>query len=136
MNKKIALKNSIEEIPSMISEIEKYCIDHEIPESTTFHLTLVIDELVTNTINYGYDSPRTQEEIIIDLNRIDNCLQATLEDSGKYFNPLESELPSIDLSLEDKPIGGLGLHLMHKFTNRINYERIGNRNKLVLEIDL
>ena len=56
--------------------------------------------------------------------------EASITDDGKAFNPLKKEHPDLDIALEDRPIGGLGIYFVHRLVDEIDYQRLDNKNCL------
>jgi anti-sigma regulatory factor (Ser/Thr protein kinase) len=96
---------------------------------------VVFDELLNNTISYGYED---EDEHLIELAIVlsGGRLYATISDDGRPFNPFDSGAPDTDLSVEDRPIGGLGVHLVRNVMDRVSYERRGANNVVLLEMQL
>ena len=97
-----------------------------------FTLNLALDELVTNVVSYGYDEPAGDRDITVALAVGDGRLTATLEDDGRPFDPLAKAPPDIDSSLEDRRIGGLGVHFVRTMMDDVQYRRVDGRNRLTL----
>ena len=101
------------------------------PSDLTFRVNLVLEELGLNIINHGNED-RFQE---IQISLISEAESLTIEitDDGKPFDPL-NDAPSPDLtgSLEDRPVGGLGIHLVRTMMDELHYRREGGRNHLTL----
>lgn len=103
---------------------------HEVPEETLFVMKLSIDELVTNIVTHSPKQPPAPEEIVIRLSTAKNELRAEVEDDGSEFNPLELPAPDVALPLEARSPGGLGIHLVRSLMDHVDYERVGQRNRL------
>lgn len=98
-------------------------------------LNLVFDELLNNTISYGYEDDDDHIiELTVSLSRDRLC--ATISDDGKPFDPLKSDTPDTGLSVEDRPVGGLGVHLVRNMIDHVSYERRGSHNVVHLEKQL
>ena len=92
-------------------------------------MTLVIEELFVNIVNYAYpDGPGTVNFAMY----LDSCLKLIISDSGVPFNPLEYAEPDVTLPIEDRKVGGLGIFLSRKLTDRITYERANGMNILTV----
>jgi serine/threonine-protein kinase RsbW len=95
-------------------------------------ILILLEELLTNLVKYGY--PEGAEpgvaEIVLALNG--NRLEIEFIDDGCAFNPLAGSLPNLDEPLEERPVGGLGLHLLRSLTDRVRYERRNNKNVIRL----
>ncbi len=94
-------------------------------------LRLALDELVTNTICYGYED-QAPHQIEIAVARLADELRITLEDDGRPFDPLGVAAPDTTQPLEERATGGLGLHLVKKVMDDVAYERRGTRNVIRL----
>lgn len=96
-----------------------------------FSLRLVVEELVSNVVNYS-----TSEMITVDVTRLDKVLRLTITDKGIPFNPLEREAPDVNLGVEERQIGGLGIFLVREMMNRVTYAYENQTNILTMEKDL
>ena len=94
---------------------------------------LVIEELATNILKYGYDDAAIHE-ILLRVEVQPGALWLVLEDDGHPFNPLESPEPEVHLPAEERLPGGLGIHLVRKLADRVEYERAEGRNRVTVEI--
>lgn len=96
---------------------------------------LILEEWITNVISYGVvkcENPFLRVEISLD----GRVAQITIEDNGIPFDPTEHPEPDFSVPPEDRPIGGLGIYMMKNLSNRMAYERRGERNLLRIEKDL
>lgn len=114
-------------------EIEAFCEQNYIPPDKLFTVQLIIEELVTNIINYGSSAGKT-ETIEISLSVQDDALSLAIRDNARAFNPLEAAEPDIGQSLEERAIGGLGLFLVRKKAKSLTYEYRDGFNNVVAEI--
>jgi serine/threonine-protein kinase RsbW len=96
-----------------------------------FALQIVVEELVTNVIDYG-DVPPGEHAATVDLTALDALLTIVITDRGKEYNPLSREDPDVTLPAEQRPIGGLGVHFCKKLTDAQDYERRDGCNVLTL----
>jgi len=124
---------NVNELPNVISftqrELEKFDFSFKIISG----FNLVVEELFVNIANYAYvDKKDGKCKITIDYNKEDQKVILSLEDDGIQFNPLEREEPNINLSVEDRPIGGLGILLVKKNMDNIEYRYENNKNILIL----
>lgn len=100
-----------------------------------FAAQLAFEELATNILKYGYDDSELHE-IRFQLQVRPDTLQLVLEDDGHPFNPLDCPDPDLNLPAEDRLPGGLGIHLVRKMADRLQYERRDGRNRVTVEIRL
>lgn len=98
---------------------------------TILELNLILDELVSNIVEHG-DS---EQESSIDIRLIKKNALITLvvTDDGPPFDPTITPTVDITVPLEERKCGGLGIHLIRKFSNSCNYKRVKNQNVLTLE---
>lgn len=99
------------------------------PPKTISDVLVVTDEIFANISNYAYDGAG---KVTVEVNWNDHFLELRFIDWGKPFNPLESQEPDINASLEDRPIGGLGLFIVKKMTNGQFYEYKEGANVLTV----
>lgn len=96
-----------------------------------FALQIVVEELVTNVIDYG-GVPAGEHAVRVDLSADNGELLIRIADRGKEYNPLLREDPDVTLPAEQRPIGGLGVHFCKKLTDAQSYERRDGCNVLTL----
>jgi serine/threonine-protein kinase RsbW len=97
------------------------------PDSACFLTDLIIEELVTNTIKYGYDDASVHQ-IFVNVSFHDGRLCIEVRDNGHPFDPLAQDAPDLTLPTDERPIGGLGIHLVRQMTDDVRYERRGDEN--------
>ncbi|NOU48219.1 MAG: ATP-binding protein [Bacteroidales bacterium] len=129
--KVFSINNQLAEIAVIADTLESLSDEWNIPMNITLSLNLVLEELVSNTILYGYDDT-DEHKIEIHLSFIDEIVSIQIEDDGREFNPLLVAEVDVDLPIEERKIGGLGIHLVRKIMDEIVYERIDNKNILRL----
>jgi anti-sigma regulatory factor (Ser/Thr protein kinase) len=103
----------------------------EIPSRALYAVNLAVDELVTNAILYGFEEVN-DEEITIRVEVSGTELQATVIDEGHEFDPLQAPAPNLDAPLQERSIGGLGVHLVRNLMDHVAYTRDGAKNVLTV----
>jgi anti-sigma regulatory factor (Ser/Thr protein kinase) len=127
----LRVRNSFDAIPSANDAVTRWLEERKVSAAATYLANLAIEELVTNSIKYGYDDTAAHEiEITLSLNN--SHLVLTVSDDGHAFNPLEAPEPDTSLPLEDRPVGGLGIHLLRKLADQMTYERRDGRNRVTI----
>ena len=127
----LRIKNAFTEIPTVSETASNWLAERSAPPAADYLTNLALEELITNCIKYGYDD-EAEHVIEIELNFSGGELMLTLVDDGHPFNPLELPEPDTDLPVEDRPIGGLGIHLLRKMSDHMEYARLENQNRLTL----
>ncbi|MGK7876539.1 MAG: SpoIIE family protein phosphatase [Xenococcaceae cyanobacterium] len=97
---------------------------------------LIAEEILTNIIKYGYKDGEAHP-IKIDLCISNKRLSLTFEDAGKPFNPLDEIAdPELDIDIENRPVGGLGIFLVKQLAEQLEYARRNGKNVLKVEKNL
>ncbi|GAB7080599.1 ATP-binding protein [Megalodesulfovibrio paquesii] len=114
----------------VVEEFGQRC---DLPPRSLYHLSLVLDELLTNIAAYGY-LDQDRHHVCITLGQEGDQIVLTVEDDALPFNILEAPLPDTSLPPEAraKPVGGLGILLVRRLMDNISYERRHNKNVLTL----
>ena len=123
-----AIKEELNNVLEFIHENSKEYVD----ERTLNKIDVVVEEIFVNIINYAYEEPK-QEKVFINIENENNKIVITFEDNGIPFNPLDKEEPDITLKAEDRPIGGLGIYLVKKMMDNVEYVYKDNKNILIIE---
>lgn len=130
----ITLRNTLDDIDTARLQLEEFCESKEIPPAKCNRITLVMEEAVTNIIDHT--STGDEQTIKLDLTFSTDELSLDIHDSGDSFNPLEVTPPDLSADIEERPIGGLGIHMIKKLSDSANYHRTDERNHLVLRFSL
>ncbi|WP_229591595.1 SpoIIE family protein phosphatase [Pseudodesulfovibrio sediminis] len=114
-------------------KVEEFGNAHGLHPKIVFHLTLVLDELITNIISYGY-ADFDEHPIDVSISIDGDILTIQVEDDSTPFNILDAPPPELDVPLEErgKPVGGMGIHLVKNMVHHIDYKREGGKNVLTL----
>lgn len=129
MSAEFRLKNDLADLARVAEELWSFCRDRGLSEEESADFRLVLDEVVSNTIRYGY-ADRDPHEITVRASVAGGRLTLEIEDDGRAFNPLEAPPPDVTLPIEEKPVGGLGLLLLRSVMDELDYRRSGERNVL------
>ena len=106
-------------------------------KKSTYKLRLAVDEIATNIIIHGYQEAGYQGVIDLQAKLDPQTLSIFLEDTGTIFDPTQQASPiDLKLSLEKRPIGGLGIYLAIQGVDRFIYERVGDRNRTTFIVTL
>ena len=123
-------------LPATAAFVASFCDRHGIAHDDTLRLTLIVEELFTNSVAYGYggesDAPI---ELTLSVGTADVML--VYADAAPPFDPLSRPpVPPADLAapLESLPVGGLGVHLVRQLVASARYAREDDRNRLWLAV--
>ena len=133
MNTKLSLKveNKIEELARISAAVDELAESEGWPPALTFRVNLVLEEFGINVINYAHKEGVHDFEITL-LSEPDT-LTIEITDDGVPFNPLKDKpVPDTSAPMEERPIGGLGLHLVRTMTEEIRYKRDNSKNHSIL----
>ena len=131
LQRTMTLPNDIEQVPQLESFVNEICESLGLDMSTSMSLNLALEEAVVNVMNYAY-AAGTRGNVDIEAQANDRRLKFTISDWGIPFDPTAKSEVDTSLSAEERPIGGLGIHLMRQMMDSINYERIDGKNVLTL----
>ena len=133
MNEKLSLKveTQRDELGSIIAAVENMAERENWSPDLVFRVQLAIEEVVLNVMDYGYDDGIHEFEVIITSDS--DSLTIEVVDGGRPFDPLtDATIPDLDASVEDRKVGGLGIHLVRTMMDRVDYRREQGRNHLTL----
>ena len=106
-------------------------------KKATYNLLLAIDEIATNIIMHGYDENEKSGDIDLIIEHKDGQIQVTLEDDAPPFDPFQHKLPTEEFfnkPLEERPIGGMGIHLTINAVDEFRYEFANQRNRNIFVV--
>ena len=123
----LTLTKGLNDLPYIAEQLSIFLKEYE---NLINPVNLMIEELYSNSIYYGNAQPLN---VNIQLKIKNATLEVVYEDNGKPFNPLiEADSPDLEQSIEDRQIGGLGIHFIKSMTDQQNYQRINSLNQLTL----
>jgi anti-sigma regulatory factor (Ser/Thr protein kinase) len=131
--KTIRLRSDFAELGRLNEFIGALAEDEKLDPDTRFSLELCLEEAVTNILMHGAIADKSGAPVSVTVLSTAPELTLCLEDEGIPFDPTSSIVPPAPKSLEDAPIGGLGIPLMRKTARSMTYERRGDRNRLILQ---
>ena len=132
----ISLRGADASLKQLRTAVSDYCNREQIESRAQRHIKVIVDELLSNMLLHATAVQGQDLMIGLQLNRSEGRLRMVFTDNGQAFNPLEADAPDLGVSLEERQIGGLGLHIIRQLTATQTYEREGSSNILTLTIDL
>ena len=128
---RVTVKNRIEDLLRVNSVFESFATQHDIGGRLRYHLLVSIEEILTNIIKYGFDEEGIHP-IHVTFRHNQGQIEMEFEDRGREFNPPEIEEPDLDTPIENRQLGGLGIHLVRQMMDEAKYRREGDKNILML----
>ena len=134
----VSVSNDINAIGGINDQFNAFAERCGVPAAVQRRMNVCLDDLLNNIVSYGYCDEEVDDEHEIELHfrLLDSELVVTIVDDGKPFNPFGNEPPDTCLSVEERPIGGLGVHLVKNFMDKVHYERHGENNVVTLHKQL
>ncbi len=131
IRKVLLVENQLDELTKVQVFLEELGEEWEINIPLVFSLNLVLEEALTNVISYGFNDGN-KHIIEISFEKTGDELFIAIIDDGHEYDPTLKTDPDLTLSVEERPIGGLGIFLIKKIMDKVEYQRINNKNNLIL----
>ena len=135
LSSSLQLSNDVSETPRLASFVEEVCEKLGFSLADTIHINLAIEEAVVNVIKYAYP-PSAPGRITVEASANSERLTFVITDEGQPFDPTTRGEVDTTLPAEERSIGGLGIHLIRRYMDSINYERHHGHNILTLHKDI
>jgi serine phosphatase RsbU (regulator of sigma subunit)/anti-sigma regulatory factor (Ser/Thr protein kinase) len=126
-NKMLSVKPTMETVPQVAAFVEEHLEKFEVPMKLTMKLMVAVDEIYSNIVRYS-GADEAQVRLVKEL----DTLKLVFRDNGKPYNPLDAKEPDISASAEDRSIGGLGIFMVRKMMDDVEYMYKDGQNVLTL----
>ena len=127
----LTLTNKVSAVSDAVDATRSFCGDHQVTAAVADDVALALEELLMNVVEHAYGDDKGRS-ILLALAWHDDTLTVVVEDSGRPFDPTAAPPPDLDAALEDRPIGGLGIHLARSVVDEMRYERKDGINRVTL----
>jgi sigma-B regulation protein RsbU (phosphoserine phosphatase) len=128
----LRIGNQLADVFGALDRCENLLEEAEVPATLRSDMRLVLEELMVNTVEYGYPDGRPGQIRIL-LQPQPDAVAIELIDDGSAFDPLQSAAPDLTGDLADREqIGGLGIHLARTMASEMRYTRDADGNHLLL----
>lgn len=125
----IILNHQPEARARLLKALEAFAAEHQLPAKVVQAADLALEEHLANVFKHGYaDDPERQVQVSFHCAK--GRVQIEVADDAPPFNPLNRPPVDTTIPLEQRPVGGLGVHLMRQFMDSLEYRREGGRNIL------
>ncbi|MEO5672577.1 MAG: ATP-binding protein [Ramlibacter sp.] len=135
------LENRLDEISNLAEQFGQWAIGAGVPQATVGAVNLMLDELITNIVTYGYPA-RQSGQIRVEVQLASGRLEVLLTDYAVAHDPLQAPAPNLESSIEARQIGGLGVYFVRQLADEVAYERLmegecgANQVRIVKRYDL
>jgi serine/threonine-protein kinase RsbW/sigma-B regulation protein RsbU (phosphoserine phosphatase) len=127
----VSLANRLTEIPRLAAIVDAFCSRQDFDPSIAHAVNLALDELLTNTISYGYED-EAEHRIDVALSLDEGTLSVLLRDDAAAFDASVPPAPDLDADVDERTVGGLGVHFVHTLMDAVDYRRADGHNELTL----
>lgn len=129
---KIKINAVIENLEQVVAFVDNELEKHNCPIKIKIQIDVAVEEIFVNIANYAYGE--NIGDTVMDVEVSENPKRVSIKfiDSGIPFNPLEREDPDITLSAEERQIGGLGIYMVKKSMENMEYEYKNGQNILTI----
>ena len=126
----ITLEASLENLETVNSFIHAWAKEASLSTNSTQELLLAVEEVYVNVAKYAY--PDSSGKVTISCHMREDSLILEIKDGGIPFDPLKLPQPNLSPCLEKRKVGGLGIFLLRRLMDKVEYERQGTQNALTL----
>jgi serine/threonine-protein kinase RsbW len=130
---RLTLPNDLAELARVNESARSFLEQRGVGPEMMYVTHLALEEILSNVIRYGYDD-RERHEISVCLRAGDGTIELQVVDDGREFDPLSAPPVDVAAPLEERRVGGLGIHLLRTLTSEILYRRADGRNHLKVRI--
>jgi len=130
-----SILNKIRDLSRMPELVAQIADQEGLSEDVVFGMNVALDEMLSNIIKYGYTDDAIHE-IRVRLSVAGPMLVAEIEDDGQPFDPCAAGSVDVDAPVEERKVGGLGIHIVRTLMAEVGYARVEGRNRLVMKIPL
>ena len=127
----VTIKNQLNQMPAVLEAFEAFGEKNELSFGVIQKFNIALDELLNNIISYGFKD-ELEHEIVIDVELRNERLIITVKDDGIPFNPFRNDPPDTKLTIDERNIGGLGIHIVKNLVDEHNYKRNTDKNIITL----
>jgi len=127
----IHLHGAISELEDLALALHNIAETLHLSDTLENQLNLILEELYANSVNYAFSNV-AEPMVSVELSVMDDTLHIAYRDNGPAFNPLDKQAPNLDLSVEDRPIGGLGIFFVKSLTDEVTYRYADGLNQILM----
>lgn len=130
--KELTLQATLEKLPEVMAFIDEWLETLDCTIRAQTQIDVAVDELFSNIARYAYTPGVGDATVRLEYDDSTHAASITFIDGGIPYNPLEKDDPDVTLSPEEREIGGLGIFLVKKTMDRMDYRREDDHNILTI----
>jgi len=131
----LSIVPTADEVARLTDAIEAYAERQDLSPLLAHRLAVVVEELAANVAMHGTGGPAPASFVALHLRATEDAIEAVIEDDGAPFDPLAASPADTEAALDDREIGGLGIHFARKMTRALSYQRLEGRNRVTAIFD-
>jgi anti-sigma regulatory factor (Ser/Thr protein kinase) len=131
--KELTIEATPENVDTVIEFVDAQLEEYGCGMKEQMAIDVAIDELFANIAHYAYNPETGYATVRVDVLQDPLSVEVTFIDNGKQYDPLAKDDPDTTLSVEDRPIGGMGILIVKKSMDAVNYEYKDGRNILTIK---
>ena len=131
--KEMSIEAKIENLPAVTAWIEKALEEIDCPMKDQAQIDVAIDELLSNIAHYAYAPGTGEATVRFAFDADTRTVSISFLDSGIPFDPLSQVAPDINAPAEERAVGGLGIYLVRKTMDRVDYRYADGKNILTIQ---
>jgi serine/threonine-protein kinase RsbW len=134
-NRRLSVPASDEGVREALDAFSTLLAESGLSKAVTWPVEVSLDEVLANVVGHGLGrraDARVEVEVSLDRSADPPACEVVVSDDGPAFDPLSVAEPDLAASVEERPIGGLGIALVRRLMDEVGYERRGGTNRLRL----
>ncbi|MBO4526422.1 MAG: ATP-binding protein [Victivallales bacterium] len=133
MMKELTVDAVIENIPAVTAFVEEQLEQYNCPMKAQMQIDIAIDELFSNIAQYAYTPKTGKATVRMEVTENPMAVVISFIDNGIPYDPLAKADPNVSLPADERQIGGLGIFMVKKSMDEINYEYKNGQNILTIK---
>ncbi len=134
--KELTIEATPENVDTVIAFVDELLEEYGCGMREQMAIDVAIDELFANIAHYAYNPDTGCATVLVDVLQDPLSVEITFIDNGRQYDPLAKADPDTTLSLDDRPIGGMGILIVKKSMDAVNYEYKDGKNILTIKKQL
>ena len=128
----ISLPADAAQLPALQAWLQDCWHVEGLPAGDAFAFELALEEVFMNVAMHGTSAGSAVPQVECRLAVAADAIELVVEDDGPAFDPLQQATPDLEAALDDRPVGGLGIHLVRQMMDEVAYLRTGQCNRLTM----